>query len=269
MGKLSKLIQVLKAVINRPYLLNTVIQADDYWQSKIKDDFSGFSDGLPQIALNDLLTERGRALAPISFLGGGSMVTDITLLKSLADTIPNCSYFEIGTWRGESVANVASVAHHCTTLNLSVEEMNNLGWPKEYADLHGCFSKELTNVTHVFGDSKIFNFNGLQSKYDLIFIDGDHSHEYVINDTRKIWENVIKPEQTVIVWHDYAHSPEQLRPEVLHGILTAVPFDYHHRLFHVSNTLCAVYLPQTWGTNSTKPTQNLVKPKVHYTVTIQ
>ncbi|MFM1792118.1 MAG: hypothetical protein RLZZ252_472 [Bacteroidota bacterium] len=267
MGKLSKLFDVVKAIIKKPYLLNSVIQTDDYWQAKINEDFPAFTEGLPQIALNDLLTDRGRELAPISFLGGGSMVTDIALLKSLADTIPHCNYFEIGTWRGESVSNIAAVAEHCTTLNLSAEEMNSLGWPNEYAELHGYFSKNLSNVSHVYGDSKVFNFQGLQKKYDLIFIDGDHSHNFVINDSQKIWDNLMHP-QSVVVWHDYAHSPEKLRAEVLHGILTAVPFNQHHRLYHVSNTLCAVYLPDTWIANSTKPSQKLVKPEVHFTVKI-
>ncbi|MFN5889796.1 MAG: class I SAM-dependent methyltransferase [Bacteroidota bacterium] len=266
-SKLSKLFKVINAVMRKPYLLNAVLQTDDYWNEKIQAEFPEFSKGLPQITLTDLLTKEGREIAPISFLGGGSMVTDIALLKSLASTIPHCSYFEIGTWRGESVANVAPVADNCTTLNLSEAEMQRLGWPARYSQLHGYFSKKLSNVSHVFGDSKIFDFEGLNQQFDLVFIDGDHSHDYVVNDTQKVWEHLAKS-NTIIVWHDYAHSPEQPRPEVLHGLLKATSNIHHHRLFHVTNTLCAIYLPHEWKVEIQPPVDELVEPAVHYTVTI-
>ena len=170
------------------------------------------------------------------------MLTDLALLKSLASRITHCTYFEIGTWRGESVSIVAPVAQQCVTLNLSSEDMKQRGWPDEYADQHGFFSKNLSNVSHVFGDSKSFDFAQLNTKFDLIFIDGDHHHDYVTNDTNCVFHHLVHKD-SVVVWHDYAHSPEQLRPEVLHGILSALPTHCHHQLYHVSNTLCAVLLP--------------------------
>jgi hypothetical protein len=48
---------------------------------------------------------------------------DMVLLKGLAKRFPSGAYFEIGTWRGESVANIASAGIHCTTFNLSDEQM--------------------------------------------------------------------------------------------------------------------------------------------------
>ena len=103
----------------------------------------------PSIDIRLLLKTEGLSVAPFAFLDGGSLPTDIALLRSLAVNIPNCRYFEIGTWRGESAANVASVAKECTTLNLSPQQIMALGLPQQYADLHGFFSKDLPNVTQL------------------------------------------------------------------------------------------------------------------------
>lgn len=266
-NKLTKLIQTVGAIIRKPYLLNAVLQTDDFWLDKISRDFPTYKLGLPQISLTQVLTESGSNLQPISFLGGGSMVTDIALLKSIAAVITPCSYFEIGTWRGESVANVAAVASECVTLNLSEADMNRLGWPQDYINQQAIFSKNLSNVSHVYGDSKTFDFAGLNKKFDLVFIDGDHHHDYVVNDTSNIWKHCIHS-NSVVVWHDYAHNPEQFRPEVLHGILSSIPAECQGTLFHVANTLCAIYLPENWVVNPQPPLVGLSNPTYVYNVQI-
>ena len=48
----------------------------------------------------------------------------------------------------------------------------------------------------------------------------------------------------MIVWHDYARNPEQVRWSVLAGILDGLPSEMHKHLYHISNTMCAVYLPK-------------------------
>lgn len=199
------------------------------------------------------------------------MVTDLALLKSLASRIPHCKYFEIGTWRGESVINVAAESAKCVTLNLSASDMENRGWPPEYAGQHAFFSKNSKRIEHVFGDSKTFDFNRLNETFDLVFIDGDHSHDYVINDTQKIVQHAIHA-QSIVVWHDYAHSPEQFRPEVLHGILSALNISHHSRLFHVSNTLCAVWLPEIhpWmELEINQASSQLQEPKIQWNVELK
>lgn len=269
-GKLNKLFQAINAIVKKPYLLNHVLQSDEYWQSQLEQDFPQFKKGLPQLPLDSLLTEKGSSLDLIAFLGGGSMITDLALLKSLASRIPDCKYFEIGTWRGESVANVASVASKCVTLNLSSQQMKDRGWSEEYAHQHAYFSKKIEHVEHVFGDSKSFDFYQLKSTFDLIFIDGDHTQDYVVNDTQKVVSNLMHA-NSVVVWHDYARSPEQFRPEVLHGILTGLDPNSHSRLFHVSNSLCAILLPDSplWSKESAIPASTeLARPKRTWVVQI-
>src|SRR5690606_31492997 len=137
-------------------------------------------EALPEIHLHQLDSEPDLQVE-MCFLDGASMPTDLALLKTLAKT--RNSYFEIGTWRGESVWNVAKHIEDCSTLNLSSQEMDAMGLPKKYGELHGIISKNNPKIKHLEGNSKNFDFKGLNKKYDLIFIDGDHSYEMVRNDT--------------------------------------------------------------------------------------
>ena len=175
-----------------------------------------------------------------TFLDGSSLITDLALLRSLAKSIPECDYLEIGTWRGESILNVAECAKQCTSINLSPEEIISRGLPEKYAKLHGCLIKDEKNIKIIFADSKQFDFTSLNQKFDLIFIDGDHSYEGVKSDTQKVY-SLLKDENSIIVWHDYGYNPEMPRHSVIAAILDGLPTEAHDHLFHVSNTMCAIY----------------------------
>jgi len=56
-------------------------------------------------------------------------------------------------------------------------------------------------ITELYGDSAAFDFSGYFGKMDIVFIDGNHSLEYVRKDT----ENAFKmlSDHGVIVWHDF------------------------------------------------------------------
>ena len=236
---IQKLQRILRLLFHEPRYLNVLLEYDPYWQKKSSE--YGLQAGLPVIELAQFITPESTVIEPFAFLDGGSLPTDIALLSGLAQQINDCRYFEIGTWRGESVANVARFAKSCDTLNLSPEELRKLGLSEAYIDAHAFFSKDLNNVNHLYGNSKTFDFEGLKQKFDLVFIDGDHHYEFVKNDTQRVFRDLIH-ENTIVVWHDYAHDPEHPRFEVLAGILDGLPHDLHQYLYHVENTLCAIFI---------------------------
>jgi predicted O-methyltransferase YrrM len=215
-------------------------------------------------ALAPLLPAAGEIVKPFAFREGGSLPTDLALLRALARQISNCRYFEIGTWRGESAANVAEVAATVHTLNLSAAEMQALGLSERYANLHGYFSRPLPNVTHLKGNSATFLMREL-GHFDLVFIDGDHRYEAVRTDTQRVFEHLVGP-GTTVVWHDASRQPGQPRWEVIAGILDGIPATATGQLVQIENTLCAVYSPRPLLTYLPEP---LADPVPAYQVTVQ
>lgn len=240
MKKLTKAIEAISEIIKQPSLLNLIIDDNKLWRKKVIEKYN-LPKGLPLIQLDDLFPHFSETLTSFSFSGGGSLPTDIALLKSLCRKFENAKYFEIGTWRGESVRNVADVAKECFTLNLSKQQMLDLGLSEKYADAHAFFSKNLPNVTHLYGDSRTFDYAGLNKKFDVVFIDGNHHHDFIVSDTKNVFEHLLH-ENSVVVWHDYAYDPEKPRFEVMNAILDGVPKEFHNNLYHVANTMCAIFV---------------------------
>lgn len=241
MNKLRKAFTAIREILKNPYLLNHVIDEELYWKKKVMKKH-GFRYGLPQITITDLLGEFQEKVFPYAFLDGSSSPLDLVLLKGLVRKFGVKDYFEIGTWRGESAANVAPLVKNCFTLNLPDESMQKMGLDEDYIRLHRFFSKNIPNVTHLQADSLTFDFGSLDKKFDVVFIDGDHHYPSVKSDTEKVF-GILKDEKSMVVWHDYAANPEKIRWSVLCGILDGWPPGYHKNLYHVSNTLCAVFLP--------------------------
>ncbi len=263
MKKIKKSLRAVGAVLRNPWLLNNVLNDDTVWENYLKRE-SYPANGLPVVELDDLFPDFTETLNTFAFLDGGSLPTDIALLKLLAKRFPACRYLEIGTWRGESVANVADVAGECYTLNLSKKEMLEKGLEEKYAGLHGFFSKGKKNITHLEGNSLTFDFAGLNQKFDLVFIDGDHHFESVKKDTENVFAHLVH-ENSIVVWHDYAYHPEKMRPEVLAAIWEGTPAENRQSLFHMANTMCAVYLPQAVKTHTL---ETPVTPRMNFTVTL-
>lgn len=240
MSKFAKLIKALALIARQPSLLNNVLNDSMVKANEVKKTHN-ISEGLKTIQINDLLGEINETVEPFSFLDGGSTPMDLLLLKCLAKQFTECEYFEIGTWRGESVTNVASVAKHCTTLNLPDNTLLEMGMDKNYVLSHRFFSKNLKNITHIQANSLTFDYNTLNKKFDLIFIDGDHHYESVKSDTSNVFQ-LLKNENSIIVWHDYKNNSGQIRWDVLKGIIDGTPETSRQNIYSVSNTLCAIYL---------------------------
>lgn len=267
MSRISKTLRGLARLARNPWLLNNVLAADDTaWQQRAARHarWGVAPQGLPVAPLAQFLSPADHTVRPFAFRDGGSLPTDLLLLRALARRVPTCRYFEIGTWRGESAANVAEVAASVHTLNLSAEEMRGLGLNERYIELHGFFSRPLPNVTHLHGNSATFELSGL-GPFDVVFIDGDHRYEAVRTDTRRVFEHLVGP-RTVVVWHDASRQPGQPRWEVLAGILDGLPAAAPGQLVQVANTLCALYSPTPVPTHTP---DLLADPTPSYEVTIK
>lgn len=237
-----KIIKALSFFIKNPVFVikkGAELQKENWHKKRIQKCYN--KSQLPTIDFLDINPSLNETIDYYSYLSGTALIPDIVLLKSLARKFDKCNYLEIGSWRGESIVNVAQVADKCLSVTLGAEEMRKIGLSDDFINIHGFFSKNQKNITTIFANSHHFNFEQLNEKFDLIFIDGDHTYEGVLNDTVKTF-NLRKNENAIIVWHDYSNNVEDVRYSVLHAILDGVPKEKHGNLYHVSNTLCAIYI---------------------------
>lgn len=125
----------------------------------------------------------------------------------------SCLIFEIGTFTGRTTLNMAVNAPgaHIYTLDLAPEEIGKTVYKleeneKKYvrklkagAMFHGTSVEE--RITQLYGDSAACDFSDWYGMADLVFVDGSHAYDYVINDAR-LAARMIKP-GGIIVFHDY------------------------------------------------------------------
>jgi hypothetical protein len=240
LGKISTSLKIIRKILRNPEILGGILDEEEIWTRR------GFERGLPTVDRLDLSPDFNIDVNPHSFLYGTSLI-DIALLKVLAKRYEKCRYFEIGTWRGESVVNVAEVAGECITVDLPVDELLERGIPRQYIESMGFFSASHPRIKHIHQNSKSLDIPSL-GKFDLIFIDGDHTCEGVRNDTEVAFQLLRNP-KSIIVWHDYGNGPEATCWSLLAGIIDGSPTSELSKIYHVSNTMCAAYLPDTYTTS--------------------
>ena len=237
---LGKLARVAGTLVRTPSALGKVLldPEETAVRERIEREY-GLGRGLPTIDLLDLVPSLDERIDPYCFMNGSSRTIDLALLKALARRFPHCRYLEIGTLRGESLVNVASLAQECVSVSLSNADMQRLGWSNAHLKNNGLFLGDLTNLTPIGHDSRTLDFSTLGT-FDLIFVDGDHGDECLRNDTKKAFQ-VLRDEHSMIVWHDYGLNYETVAWHMMAGILDATPKEERRYLYHVGNTLCAIY----------------------------
>lgn len=197
--------------------------------------------GLRVLDLLELFPCFEETIEPYSFLGGSSTIIDLALLKKLGRRYDYCRYLEIGTWRGESVSNMVGVADDIVSIDLTKETLKKKGVSNRYILNQRVISKKYDNIKYYNHDSKTFDYTIFKDGFDLIFVDGDHTYESIKKDTQNVFK-LIRDENSIIVWHDYGFNPERIQWGVLAAILDGAPFEYHDNIYHVSNSLCAIFI---------------------------
>jgi hypothetical protein len=202
----------------------------------------GYPNGLPTVDLLDLLPGLNETIKDYTYLDGTSRVTDIIVLKALASKFTDCMYLEIGSFRGESLVNVSEVAKECVSISLSDAEMKAFGL-EDHIKLQRFFSRDLKNVLHIHHNSLTYDFSQLNKKFDLIFIDGDHSYGAVKKDTENAFK-LLKDSNSIIVWHDYGRSYNVENWNTIAAMIDGTPEEYRSKIYHISNTICSIFTSQ-------------------------
>lgn len=221
-------------------------------------------NGFPTLDFNTIMPDFREEVINYTYLDGTSRLIDLAVLRAICRKYENCEYMEIGSWRGESLSNVAQVASKVVSISLSAEDMVSRGWKSE-AKFQRLFSKGLTNVEHIEHDSITFDYDNWGRTFDVIFVDGDHSYDAVKSDTHNVFK-LLKDEKSIIMWHDTTTGYEKPRWEVVAGILDGAPAEARSKIYHISNCLISIYIP--WEIETSFPPSPQV-PNKTFTAVIE
>lgn len=226
----------------------------EYQSKKICSDTYDQANGLREVSIHDLFKDFNEEIDPFSHLYGTSMPIDLAVIKKIVKEKGKCDYLEIGSWRGESLANIAPHCNRCVSISLSDDDMKRLNIDDRTISMQRFFSKHISNIEHIGADSTTFDFSSL-GKFDVIFVDGDHRYEAVKRDTENAF-SLLRDENSIILWHDYTKHYEQINWEVFAGILAGTHPDKRSKIHHITNTLLAIY------SNKSYPTKEYIFPQI-------
>jgi len=157
--------------------------------------------------------------------------------------------FEIGTYNGFTTLHLAVNSQpscRIFTLDLPPDYQIQPGKQYSYDDLQVIQLSQETitkrfykkhplehKITELFGDSSTFDFTPYHGKIDLIFIDGNHSYDFVKRDTENAFK-MLSP-HGMIVWHDFDYI---IHKEVFQYLQS---LSKKHPIYSVPDTRFAIY----------------------------
>jgi predicted O-methyltransferase YrrM len=147
---------------------------------------------------------------------GNITLQELSVIAALVRQNAPKTIFEIGTFDGRTTLNMAVNAApeaRLFTLDLPREQVDStklhvttgdrvfIDKPKSGARFAGTDAAK--GIRQLYGDSADFDFSPYFGTINLVFVDGSHAYDYVLNDT-KIALKLLRDGHGVILWHDYA-----------------------------------------------------------------
>ncbi len=156
----------------------------------------------------------GVALPPRAFFEDGTQTTEgLAFLVSLAKALDVQRVLEIGTFTGVTALTLTMNLPSLTidTLDLPAGKLPALSFAQDdrgylpSAQRRRVFEgeSEAERIIQHEGDSARFDFSALGKTFDLVYVDGAHSYDYVANDTKAAF-HVVSGSVGAIVWDDYS-----------------------------------------------------------------
>ena len=173
---------------------------------------------------------------------------DAEVLYNIIATITPEFILEIGTFYGHttygfkvnSPKSIVYTIDICKEMGIKVPEYQE-SETLQKNEVGMIFKGSDSNIVQIFGDSsKISTYRHLPD-FDFVYIDGNHSSEYIISDTKNVF---IKTRQNaVILWHDYKDDGFVETQIALHEISTTCNVKIWHiketwLAFTIKNAIC-------------------------------
>ena len=165
--------------------------------------------------------EAGKEFASVNYPNMDKKVmrpVEVQVLAALTRHLNPRTVFEIGTYNGFTTFHFAhnmEAQAEIFTLDLPADAALSSGQGKlSYDDklvielsrknIHNRIYRgtpQESKIAELFGDSRTFDYSPYLGRMDLVFIDGNHSGDYVRSDTENAFR-MLSP-RGVVLWHDF------------------------------------------------------------------
>ena len=188
---------------------------------------------LPVAAAEDFGPSAGSIELPVNYpllAGEDAPLADLVFLLNLAKGRQAKRILEVGTYRARTTC----------ALHLNCPDAEVISY--DIRVLESAYREKLQQAAKVQLRHASFIASGAELRrerpFDLIFVDGSHYFEHVLEDSRLALE-LMAPDG-IVVWHDYRPNDyyrKELRvPEALTILSASTP------IFAVAETMCAVHV---------------------------
>lgn len=170
---------------------------------------------LPLIKIEEIVPNVSSQLVHSDFEDGNVSKIELDYISRIVKGFNPANVFEIGTFNGRTTLNLAANTPAETriyTVDLPEKEMSKTKLriksgekkfiQKQKSGNYFLGTEFEKKITQIYSDSASLNYDPYLNKMDFVFIDGSHSYEYVISDTKNALR-MLKNKQGIIMWHDY------------------------------------------------------------------
>lgn len=155
-------------------------------------------------------------LGTVTYRAGNVTPFELYCLVAIAQLRQPATIFEFGTYDGSTTRALAravpgaqvytidlptadSPAEMIAPVPVEVERRRELAVGSAFSG-----EAEASRITQLWGDSRSFDYTGLEGTIDLVFVDASHEEAFVRSDTENALE--LRSPRGIVVWHDYAEA---------------------------------------------------------------
>lgn len=137
-----------------------------------------------------------------------SPIRELAMLGVICNYLRPRRIFEFGTYIGS--ATLVMALNSAADVEIDTLDLDPSYRPEGYPEFSVGDAFRMTDVAsrihQHYGDSRYFKFTPMHGQMDLIFVDANHTFEFVRNDTQQALK-LIRP-GGVIVWDDYGYTSD-------------------------------------------------------------
>jgi len=172
---------------------------------------------LPPISIAEVApTDRSIDIRAIDSVDGNVSDRELVSICRITRHLEPVSVFEMGTFDGRTTLNMAvNAAENATVYTLDLPYSEVAAASKRihrhevrYADKASSGERYRgtdaePRIVQLYGDSGTFDFASYYAEMDLVFVDGSHTFDYVVNDSLHALK-MLRGSGGTILWHDYS-----------------------------------------------------------------